>query len=103
MGVILMLPDASNWAVEDSHNWAVKPTTMKSESSVLIKQPYVTARAVTTTMIVCGDCAGGDKLPRKTFLTEDGRCDGCGGHSFVLAVNYQFQIELARRISELVS
>jgi hypothetical protein len=35
--------------------------------------------------IICGDCAGFDPLPKKTYLTRSGECDQCGGHSFVLA------------------
>jgi hypothetical protein len=36
--------------------------------------------------IVCGDCAGDEVYPRKTFLTSDGNCADCGGRSFVCAV-----------------
>ena len=35
--------------------------------------------------IICGDCAGLDRVPRRTFLTRKGECEQCGGHSFVLA------------------
>ncbi len=35
--------------------------------------------------IICGDCAGVERLPKKTFLTRKGECEQCGGHSFVLA------------------
>lgn len=35
--------------------------------------------------IICGDCAGLERLPRRTFLTRKGHCEQCGGHSFVLA------------------
>jgi len=35
--------------------------------------------------IICGDCAGFDRLPRRTFLTRKGQCEQCGGHSFILA------------------
>lgn len=55
----------------------------------------VSPRGVTKTQIVCGDCCGDDSLPRKTFLTPDGRCDCCGGRSYVLAAN----LEIARRIA----
>jgi hypothetical protein len=40
---------------------------------------------VTTTQIVCGDCAGDDLLPLRTLLTNEGKCSRCGGSSFVLA------------------
>ena len=36
--------------------------------------------------IVCGDGAGDEIDPRKTILTSDGTCAGCGGRSFVCAV-----------------
>ena len=45
----------------------------------------VSPRVVTETAIVCGDCSGDEPLPRKTYLTGDGRCDNCGGDSFLLA------------------
>ena len=43
-------------------------------------------RRITDTMIVCLDCADPfSSSPRKTFLTTSGRCDGCGGCSYLLA------------------
>jgi len=43
-------------------------------------------RRITNTMIVCLDCADPfSNSPRKTFLTASGRCDGCGGRSYLLA------------------
>lgn len=39
----------------------------------------------TAVQIVCGDCAGYEVLPRKTFLTREGRCWDCGGRSYALA------------------
>ncbi len=36
--------------------------------------------------IICGDCAGDEIYPMKTFLMTDGTCAGCGGQSFVCAV-----------------
>ena len=35
--------------------------------------------------IICGDCAGKEGAPRKTFVNRHGRCDNCGGSSYVLA------------------
>jgi hypothetical protein len=40
---------------------------------------------VTRVQIVCGDCGGTDVLPRRTFLTAEGTCQGCGGRSYELA------------------
>lgn len=36
-------------------------------------------------MIVCGDCAGDDIAPRKTFRNRLGRCATCGGASWAPA------------------
>lgn len=43
--------------------------------------------------IYCGDCSVNDGLlmirrTRKTRLTTDGRCELCGGRSYVLAASY---------------
>lgn len=40
--------------------------------------------------IYCGDCANPRREGRlvRTFLTTDGRCNGCGGRSYVLASLY---------------
>ena len=35
--------------------------------------------------IICGNCAGVDPLPRKTYMTRTGRCAECGSSSFVNA------------------
>ena len=35
--------------------------------------------------IICGDCAGDGETPRKTYLDQSGRCNVCGGQSFLLA------------------
>jgi hypothetical protein len=40
---------------------------------------------VTSTQIVCGDCAGLGLLPVKTFLTSVYTCSRCDGKSYVLA------------------
>lgn len=37
--------------------------------------------------IICGDCAGNDYYPKKTFLGRNGACAQCGGHSYILASN----------------
>ena len=35
--------------------------------------------------IICGDCAGDGLSPLKTFMDRAGRCERCGGMSYVLA------------------
>jgi len=35
--------------------------------------------------IVCGDCAGENKQPVKTYLDKFGHCSQCGGRSYLLA------------------
>ena len=43
-------------------------------------------RAITQTMIVCLDCNEGQgDNPLKTFATRTGRCNVCGGRSYLLA------------------
>jgi hypothetical protein len=37
--------------------------------------------------IICGDCAGEDGPPAKTYLDRHGNCSKCGGHSYMLAAN----------------
>ncbi len=44
----------------------------------------------THTQIVCSNCAGDERLPRKTRLALLGReacCEQCGSHSYVLAAS----------------
>jgi hypothetical protein len=35
--------------------------------------------------IVCGNCAGDELRPRRTYLDRVGNCSQCGGHSYLLA------------------
>jgi hypothetical protein len=35
--------------------------------------------------IVCGNCAGDDARPRRTYLDRSGNCSQCGGQSYLLA------------------
>jgi hypothetical protein len=35
--------------------------------------------------IICGDCAGDEWQPVKTYLDRFGNCSQCGGRSYVLA------------------
>src|SRR5215467_12082490 len=37
--------------------------------------------------IVCGNCAGDEFRPRRTYLDRSGNCSECGGHSYLLASN----------------
>jgi hypothetical protein len=37
--------------------------------------------------IICGDCSGDSEKPRRTCLDIFGRCEDCGGRSYVLASN----------------
>ena len=38
--------------------------------------------------IICGDCSGDQDKPKRTCLDIHGRCDECGGTSYVLASNF---------------
>jgi len=49
--------------------------------------------------IICGDCAGDGLIPHKTYLTVKGRCDVCGGASFVLASELAINQLFARRVA----
>jgi hypothetical protein len=105
MGILLTNPDESM----PSHYWEIgspefvaSPSLVEafsmvkaSKPKVFIKQPFVSERRATQTMIICGDCSGDGLLPRKTFQTGDERCDGCGGRSFVLAT----EVEVSRRVA----
>jgi hypothetical protein len=55
---------------------------------VFLRDQRVSPRRVTSIMVVCGNCAGDDDLPRKTFMASDGSCDTCGGNSCVLASTF---------------
>src|SRR5215468_9864968 len=35
--------------------------------------------------IVCGNCAGDEFRPKRTYLDRSGNCSECGGHSYLLA------------------
>lgn len=56
--------------------------------TVFIDRPEVAARAITTTIIICGNCAGDEQLPRRTLLSAEGKCSCCGGSSYVLASKF---------------
>jgi hypothetical protein len=46
--------------------------------------------------IVCGNCAGDEQRPERTYLDRDGNCSQCGGHSYVLASNLYARSSVAR-------
>ncbi|HEY7544836.1 MAG TPA: hypothetical protein VID27_08140 [Blastocatellia bacterium] len=51
--------------------------------------------------IICGNCAGFDTLPNKTYLTRSGECEQCGGHSFVLASTIAVRAARLRSVQEM--
>lgn len=56
------------------------------QPKLYISDRSVTPRSISSVMIVCGNCMGEDRLPRKTFLSADGSgCASCGSQSYVLA------------------
>jgi|ERR1044072_5198579 hypothetical protein len=44
--------------------------------------------------IICGDCAGEDEVPAKTYLTAQDKCARCGGNSYVLASAFESTVML---------
>ena len=53
--------------------------------------------------IICGDCAGDNPIPVKTYLDHSGNCSQCGGASYLLASSLGLFAEHARlmRVAEL--
>lgn len=51
--------------------------------------------------IVCGDCAGNGRQPKRTMLTRFGVCEQCGGTSYVLASEWAVMRRLAQRRAEV--
>src|SRR5262249_20972945 len=37
--------------------------------------------------IICGNCAGDELRPKRTYLDRSGNCSECGGHSYLLATS----------------
>lgn len=64
---------------------------------VLISNRRVTPRTVTGITIICGDCVGDSKQPRKTFMASDRTCANCGGRSYELTETYFANIHFHRR------
>jgi hypothetical protein len=48
--------------------------------------------------IICGDCAGEDERPIKTYLDQSGNCAVCGGSSYLLASAVGLNIGLMRAV-----
>ena len=72
-------------ALSDARLQAEAPAQTRKRAGLFIADPRVSPRNVTERMIICGNCAGDDPLPRKTLLAEDDTCATCGGRSYVLA------------------
>jgi len=53
--------------------------------------------------IVCGDCAGSNRHPRRTLLTCAGVCEQCGGMSYVLASEWAMMRLAAGRSAQIES
>jgi hypothetical protein len=47
-------------------------------------------------LIVCVDCSGEGRLPRKTCLDANGKCETCGGGSYVLASSFAMNLQARR-------
>lgn len=65
-----------------------QPEQATPAPQLFINDTRVAEHSVTSHMIVCGNCAGEGELPHKTFLTREGRCDNCGGNSYVFASEF---------------
>jgi hypothetical protein len=46
--------------------------------------------------IICGNCAGEDERPNRTYLDRFGDCSQCGGHSYLLASTLYAQSQYAQ-------
>lgn len=44
--------------------------------------------------VICGDCAGDEEVPAKTYLTAQDKCSRCAGNSYVLASAFESTIML---------
>ncbi|MEW6126403.1 MAG: hypothetical protein AB1757_05005 [Acidobacteriota bacterium] len=53
--------------------------------------------------IICGDCAGEDEAPLKTFLNAYDKCARCGGNSYVLASSFESTMMLYKALEFLES
>jgi hypothetical protein len=52
------------------------------DSSLMERRDVIATLGV---QIICGDCAGDDGSPLKTYLDPRGHCNQCGGTSYILA------------------
>lgn len=48
-------------------------------------QPDKATLHYSAVQIICGDCSGDGLMPLKTFMDQHGRCERCGGASYILA------------------
>lgn len=48
--------------------------------------------------IICGDCAGEDEVPFKTYLNVQDKCARCGGNSYVLAGAFESTVMLFKAL-----
>lgn len=48
--------------------------------------------------IICGDCAGEDEAPIKTYLNAQDKCAHCGGNSYVLASAFESTMMLFKAL-----
>ena len=61
-------------------------TKLRQPHPEVLTEPR-TALPILGVQIICGDCSGDEHFPIKTHLDRLGRCDQCGGQSFILASN----------------
>ncbi|HWQ33943.1 MAG TPA: hypothetical protein VNQ79_13920 [Blastocatellia bacterium] len=61
---------------------AIRALRQTARMSASVPEVYEARQPV---LIICGDCSGEGRVARKTLLTRDGHCAGCGGDNYVLA------------------
>lgn len=57
---------------------------MKARDPAQLNQPRPALLTIGV-QIICGNCAGEEALPVKTYLDRFGNCSHCGGRSYLLA------------------
>jgi hypothetical protein len=84
MGLVLSEHPLS--AGTSTWSWISMSKKQKQESPrVFLDNAEVSPRLLTTSRIICGDCAGDGPYTIKTLLTVAGKCSQCGGGSYILA------------------
>jgi hypothetical protein len=71
----------------------------KRKDVSLLTQPRATLPTMNI-QIICGNCAGEDERPKRTFLDRFGNCEQCNGHSYILASTMYARHE--REVSDLM-